>query len=275
MSEPPSDASNAEASYRRALADLAEQCRQRATQVVEGPPGLVGVFDEDWPASHISNRVVVTSELPADVGAEAVVAFAEETFAGRGLTHRKVDVLDDALGMRLTPGLVAEGYEAGPVLIMVAVTTPGRTPGVIVVEAVDESEMAVLVERGWVLEAPDFTADTVRQLVGRRVAADRAGDITRLAVRDPATGELAAKADLILRGRMAEIDDVLTLPDHRGRGYASALVLESVARANEAGADLVFLEAAEDDWPQHLYVRLGFETVGRIHEHSRTGLEPS
>ena len=72
---------------------------------------------------------------------------------------------------------------------------------------------------------------------------------------------------------MAEIDDVLTLPDHRGRGYASALVLDAVHRAHSAGADLVFLEAAEDDWPQHLYVRLGFETVGRIHEYSKLGVE--
>ena len=112
----------------------------------------------------------------------------------------------------------------------------------------------------------------MRQLVGRRAAADRAGDITRLAVRDPATGAAGRQGrPAAARERRAEIDDVLTLPDHRGRGYASALVLEAVARAREAGADLVYLEAAEDDWPQHLYVRLGFETVGRIHEHSRTG----
>ena len=145
---------------------------------------------------------------------------------------------------------------------MVATTTPTPSPGVIVVEVVDEVEMAGLVEKGWQLTAPDFTAETVRQLVDRRAAAPRAADIVRLAVRDPASGALASKADLLLRGDAAEIDDVLTLPDHRGRGYASAIVLEAVARARRAGADLVFLEAAEDDWPKDLYVRLGFETRG-------------
>ena len=261
--------------YLRALATLAEQCRLRAGEVVQGPPGLIALFDADWPASHTSNRVIATAALADDVGVEDVLAFVDTVFAGRGLGHRKVDVLDDALGQRLAPGLAAAGYEPGPVLLMAASTTPGPTPGVIVVESVTEAEVAVLVEKGWHLEAVDFTEETVRQLVGRRVAADRAGKVTRLAVRDPATGQLVAKADLLIGGTVAEIDDVLTLPDHRGRGYASALVLEAVALARSGGADLVFLEAAEDDWPQHLYVRLGFETVGRIHEYSKLGVEDS
>ena len=102
----------------------------------------------------MSNRVVSRPTWPADVSADDVLAFTEKVFAGRGLTHSKIDVLDDELGMRLTPGLVAEGYEPAPVLIMVAVTTPGRTSGVIVVEAVDEAEMAGLVERGWSSRLP-------------------------------------------------------------------------------------------------------------------------
>lgn len=243
--------------------------------MVEGPPGLFGVFDADWPVSHTSNRVVVTADLPAEVGADEVLAFVDEAFAGRALTHRKVDVLDDAVGQRLTPGLLAAGYEPSPVLVMAAVSTPSPGSGVIVVEVVEEPELAVLVESGWQLEAPDFTAETVRQLVGRRAAAPRAADVTRLAVRDVATGRLVSKADLLLRGAVAEIDDVLTLPDHRGRGYGSALVLEAVDRARRAGCDLVYLEAAEDDWPKDLYVRLGFETVGRIHEFSRLDVEAS
>ena len=241
--------------------------------MVEGPPGLVAVFDADWPASHTSNRVLVTADLSDSVSAEEVLAFTHDVFAGRGLSHRKVDVLDDVVGLRLGPGLAAAGYEAAPVLVMAATAAASRTPGVIVVETVAEAEVAVLVEKGWHLEAVDFSEETVRQLVGRRVAADRAGAVTRLAVRDPATGALAAKADLLVSGTVAEIDDVLTLPDHRGRGYASALVLEAVDLANAAGADLVFLEAAADDWPQHLYVRLGFETVGTIHEYSKMGVE--
>jgi hypothetical protein len=40
-------------------------------------------------------------------------------------------------------------------------------------------------------------------------------------------------------------------------------VLRGVAESHAAGDDLTFLVADADDWPQRLYERLGFETVGR------------
>jgi hypothetical protein len=39
--------------------------------------------------------------------------------------------------------------------------------------------------------------------------------------------------------------------------------LHAVAESRAAGNDLTFLVADADDWPQRLYERLGFETVGR------------
>lgn len=54
-----------------------------------------------------------------------------------------------------------------------------------------------------------------------------------------------------------------THPDHRGRGYASAVVLRAVHEALGAGNDLVFLVADDEDWPKLLYERLGFEPLGR------------
>jgi hypothetical protein len=41
------------------------------------------------------------------------------------------------------------------------------------------------------------------------------------------------------------------------------LVLRAAAESRAAGNDLTFLVADADDWPQRLYERLGFETVGR------------
>ena len=57
-------------------------------------------------------------------------------------------------------------------------------------------------------------------------------------------------------------EDVGTLEEHRGRGYASAVVLHAAELARRAGADFVFLVADAQDWPQHLYRRLGFEPIG-------------
>ena len=59
------------------------------------------------------------------------------------------------------------------------------------------------------------------------------------------------------------MEAVATLPAHRGRGYASAVVLRAVEEALAAGHDLVFLTADDDDWPKELYARLGFEQIGR------------
>jgi hypothetical protein len=33
--------------------------------------------------------------------------------------------------------------------------------------------------------------------------------------------------------------------------------------AQERGAEVVFIVADDDDWPKHLYARLGFVPVGR------------
>jgi hypothetical protein len=40
-------------------------------------------------------------------------------------------------------------------------------------------------------------------------------------------------------------------------------VLHGVAESHAAGNELTFLVADADDWPQRLYEKLGFETVGR------------
>jgi ribosomal protein S18 acetylase RimI-like enzyme len=53
------------------------------------------------------------------------------------------------------------------------------------------------------------------------------------------------------------------LEAYRGRGLARALVVHAAAGSRAAGNDLTFLVADADDWPQRLYERLGFETIGR------------
>jgi ribosomal protein S18 acetylase RimI-like enzyme len=82
-------------------------------------------------------------------------------------------------------------------------------------------------------------------------------------------GEIVAWSDLYLAQGMAQVEDVATLEEHRGRGYASGVVLRAVREAEAAGADLIFLVADDEDWPKHLYERLGFEIVGRTYKFIR------
>jgi len=65
------------------------------------------------------------------------------------------------------------------------------------------------------------------------------------------------------------VEDVATLEEHRGQGYASAVVMRAVREAQAAGADLIFLVADDEDWPKELYERLGFEIVGRSYKFIR------
>jgi predicted GNAT family acetyltransferase len=77
-----------------------------------------------------------------------------------------------------------------------------------------------------------------------------------------ANGEIASAADLYSDGRTAQVEDVATAAEFRGRGYATAVVLRAVEEALATGHDFVFLVADAEDWPKELYVRLGFAPLG-------------
>jgi RimJ/RimL family protein N-acetyltransferase len=63
---------------------------------------------------------------------------------------------------------------------------------------------------------------------------------------------------------------VNTLPQFRGRGHGRAVVQHALDKAR-ATHELVYLEALEEDWPQNLYSRLGFDEIDRCHHHVRRG----
>jgi ribosomal protein S18 acetylase RimI-like enzyme len=75
-------------------------------------------------------------------------------------------------------------------------------------------------------------------------------------------GVVASYTDLYQDGADAQVEDVGTLPEHRGRGYATAVVLAAIAAARADGAEFVFLVADLDDWPKELYRKLGFDELG-------------
>ncbi len=53
------------------------------------------------------------------------------------------------------------------------------------------------------------------------------------------------------------------MPEARGRGFARSLVGHAAALARAEAHQLIFIVADEDDWPKHLYGRVGFEPIGR------------
>jgi GNAT superfamily N-acetyltransferase len=80
---------------------------------------------------------------------------------------------------------------------------------------------------------------------------------------------IAGMASVLRLVGVAYIDNVVTLPQFRRRGVATALVNRVVAASLEAGASAAFLLAEENGAPQYLYERLGFRVRRRCYGFTR------
>jgi GNAT superfamily N-acetyltransferase len=175
-----------------------------------------------------------------------------------GLSHRRVNIDDETQAARLAPGFDALGWQAQRFLVMVHRRRPDRSADLGAVREVDVPALQAHVERMIRAEPYGKDEDLVRQIVAknRRIAAI---PVTRaFAI---VSGELPVSAcHLYSDGSVAQIEQVSTLEEHRGRGYARAVVQAALEAAR--GHRLVFLVAELDDWPQELYRKLGFDAVG-------------
>jgi ribosomal protein S18 acetylase RimI-like enzyme len=66
----------------------------------------------------------------------------------------------------------------------------------------------------------------------------------------------------------AEIAKMMTLPNHRNRGAATALMRAAEAMAIERGRALLVLDTAVQDGASKLYEKLGFQLTGVIPDYS-------
>jgi ribosomal protein S18 acetylase RimI-like enzyme len=82
-------------------------------------------------------------------------------------------------------------------------------------------------------------------------------------------GQRAGCASVISLGRVAYLDQVVTMPEYRRRGVAGAVVTAAVRAGLRSGNRAVFLLTEEGGAPQRLYERLGFRTVARIESFTR------
>lgn len=194
------------------------------------------------------------------------VAFAEalelaETHLAE-LPYRQLAIEDQPTGRRLERSFAEQRWEVDREVLMALVREPDREadPGVVI--AADEEPVMGLMRR-WIGEDEtiELTPAGLDQVVEftRRVARARNARLFGVAGEH---GGLAAITMLYSDGVVAQLEDVYTVPEERGRGYARALVTHAAAVAREDGHELVFIVADEDNWPKQLYGRIGFEPVG-------------
>lgn len=217
-------------------------------RTVQSPYGRA-VYSDEVPKRGDGNYLWV--ERPGKP--EELVAEAQR------LERRLIFVPDPDLGKRLTPWFAEHGWRIDRHLVMAQLRKPDRTGDLSLVRELEEEALRpprrrLLEDQPWA--KPDLVEQLFRAkaLIGQRVTARFFGV--------PLDDEVVSWADLYVDGADAQIEDVGTLPEHRGRGYATAVVLAAAAAARNDGADFVFLVADAEDWPKELYRRLGFDDLG-------------
>ena len=230
---------------------------EAASERIERVPLGSAVFTDSLPVVWSLNllRVDVSS-----ASVEEITAEAERLQGGAGLEHRRVAIQDETAGKNLEEGFNALGWKPDVFLFMVPRREPNRaldTSGVVEIgrEELRPIREAILGE--WL---GDLNGEVMRQIgeSDRRFA--EAGNARHFAV--VVDGEPVSSTDLFSDGRTAQIEDVGTLPDHRGAGHASAVVMKALEEARAMGHEFIFLVADARDWPKEMYRRLGFDGIG-------------
>ena len=237
------------AAFEEAIRDA---CAERVVETRFGPCLFNDTFARIW------NLNVLRAARPQGAAAEDIAAEAERVQGRARLPHRRVLLPPD--DDRLAAGFRTLGWEGDHFLFMVRRREPERPIRTEQVSEVQPGSLAPLraaIVREW---SPASDDALVRQIIETDTLMWKAGNGRCFAVF--ADGVPVSAAVLYSDGRSAQVEDVATLPAHRGRGHASAVVGRAVAEARGAGHDFVFLVADGENWPKELYRRLGFDDVG-------------
>jgi N-acetylglutamate synthase-like GNAT family acetyltransferase len=243
--------------FARAFA-LMDRIDERTAERLEPTPfGPVVVHTR---LNRVHDLNFLRAEQPGEATAEELAAEAERVQGAAGIGHRRVNIRDDAQRERLEPQFGRLGWNPERFVLMVQRRGPDR-PSQHEVCEVTEPEVRPLWAEAIRHEPHGKDETLVPQILEHLQAMSEAMPTRLFAVQ--ADGKLVAHTALYSEDGVSQVENVVTLPDYRGRGLARALVLHACAESQSAGNDLTFLVADADDWPQKLYAKLGFETVGR------------
>jgi ribosomal protein S18 acetylase RimI-like enzyme len=214
------------------------------------------VTTDGFPGRYDSNFLRVERSVgtttPSELAAEA------ERWLG-AFEHRELVVEDEREGSRLAAGFRDLGYLVARHVVMVQREPDEPDPAHPAAVEIDAATLRPAVV------ATNLAIAGMRQTDAEMLADFRAFSAARAGTRFFAVeldGVLASYCELHTHEGVAQVEDVNTLEAWRNRGAGRAVVRAAVAAARADAADLVWLAADADDWPQHLYAKLGFEPIG-------------
>jgi ribosomal protein S18 acetylase RimI-like enzyme len=234
---------------------------REAGRTIEGRFGPALVYDA-LPRVWSLNFLLAERDLDQATAAE-LAAEADRLLGEAGLSHRKIEVLDEEAGHRFEPDFRARGWNVERNLVMPHLRPPDREADISEVEEVEAADLEPVWAEGIRGEPFGGDEDVVNQLVAHKQVLAAAGARFFAARVD---GRVASYCDLYSDSRTGQIEAVMTLEPYRNRGLARGVVSKALAESRAAGNDLSFLLAHHHDWPRQLYVKLGFEAVGSVYE---------
>jgi GNAT superfamily N-acetyltransferase len=207
-----------------------------------------------WGLNHV--------RLASAISFADAIEIADEAQAH--LSYRQVVLERDAVNSGIEAAFVAAGWKAERDLLMELVNPSDREVDTgSVVESGEDAQLEL--GRRWTLEeAPETKPEDMSQLLEFWRRESRARGDRGLGIASADGRGMAAKAKLRSDGSTAQVEDVYTVPEARGRGYARALITRAIALAKAEDHELIFIIADDDGWPKQLYRRIGFEPVGRV-----------
>ncbi len=215
----------------------------------EKSPFGTAVFTDELPRRFDGNYLRVEREAaPEELAAEA-----------KRLARPLIFVPDPDLGGKLAPWFKERGWRIDRHLVMAQLREPDRIADLSLVRELEEQALRSPRRRlmeGYPWGKPEVIEQLfqAKALIGKRVTVRCFGV--------PLDNEVVSYADLYVDGADAQVEDVGTLPEYRGKGYATAVILGAIEQARASGADFVFLVADAEDWPKELYRKLGFDELG-------------
>lgn len=246
------------ARYLRFARGLQERTCTRAVPFSGG----TAFFHERFPDSWTHNFLRV--EAPAGtLTAEAIAAQADALHSAQGQSHRRLWVGDEATGAALAPGLQALGWEVTREWVMVHRGAIPESAAGLSVSRLSDEEVFPFWEELFRRMEHVRGEEMVRQLATRNQQLGQRLSVQHFGIR--VEGRLVSACDLYPGEGVSELQDVDTLEEHRGKGYARAMLLGVLRAAHEQGLAPTFLTTVEEDWPKDFYGRLGFERIGRLY----------
>jgi hypothetical protein len=255
-------------------ADLAARLRAcRGSVAIDG--GWV-IRDDRLAAVHHLNAIVLGTTSPLDQ--VAFDADAIEALSRRGqpeFQDRCVVIDDEVVAERLAAQLRQRGWEQQRTLFMALRSEPSRALRDVRAQMIDEHELRSLQLACLQQEVagPSVPSELPGLLADAQVQLRKTTTSLRFGAGQPGA-EAASSCTLFLDAdvagrRVATVEAVATLREHREHGLARAAVSMALRAAGEWGAELIVVPADADDWPQLMYASLGFRALGRRWQFTR------